>query len=127
MATSVEYHLKVGDPVWVVPDETRLNRSLSFELSIERWVVISQTGLSWIVAPSMLSTHLQVKIAKNSRAKRKSLRDVFYTDREVLDAIYVTKNARRISNIIRGGEFGKRTTLSADQLRKVAEIIGYKE
>ena len=109
---------KVGDPVWLFDDNYRVYRpDKSGPIWREKWrkrLIVGETSRSWLVGYSTTS-RTQTKVAKKG-----PFCGVAFSEEEIDEAAWVEENRYRINESMR-------YVRDATVLRKVAELIGYKE
>lgn len=109
---------KVGDPIWIFDDNHRVYQKGKLgPVWREKWrkrLIIGETSRSWLVGCSMNSPY-PTKISKKGPHH-----GVAFSESEIDEAAYIEENRYRISEAVR-------YVRDANVLRKVAELIGYKE
>ena len=109
---------KVGDPIWLFDDNRRVYRAdKSGPIWREKWrkmLIVGETSRSWLADHSTTSRY-PTKIAKKG-----PFHGVAFSEDEINEAAYVEDNRYQISEAVR-------YVRDATVLRKVAELIGYKE
>jgi hypothetical protein len=92
--------MNVGDTIYIKESESSW---------IHRWNFVGETSRSWLVGATWNPT----KYAKN--------KTVFVTEADFNEQIWANKNRHKISTEV------SHYKVTPEQLRKIAEIIGYKE
>lgn len=117
--------MQVGDKFWSFDRNIRRydeNRKIIFRGHYYRVEIIDETSRSWIIGREGLS-HEIFKVPKSDPFRKKygefGVRPIILTDEMVDDECFTQKHARHIAEKVRG--------LKAEELRKVASLIGYVE
>lgn len=108
---------KVGDKLWYQPRYDANRRELSSYRCVE---IVGETKQSWLIHSYGPKERVNKKTLKGSPDKYSSGIPYYASLDEVKEMLWIDKHCHRIADEVRHVRDG-------DLLRKIAELIGYKE